>query len=677
MATLLWKLNRLRTMSAGEIGYRLGRVVQARLEKLSIGMRVVPPMLSDTSAGKPWLLSIRPAFLDAAGSLAKAADEILTGRFNVLALHGTQLGFPPEWNRDPRTGRKASLSFGKTLDYRNEAIVGDIKYLWEPNRHSELVTLAQAWRLTQDVKYAEGARTLLMSWFAACPYPLGPNWSSSLEQAVRLLNWSAAWHLIGGDDSFLFAGPEGAEFRRRWLDSIYQHCHFIAGHFSRYSSANNHLLGEYMGLWFGSLTWRLWRESGRWRQVAKEGLEEEAIKQNGADGFNREQAIWYHHEVADMLLLCGLAARANDDDFSDTYWRRWEAMLRVIASLMDVSGNMPMVGDSDDAMMVPLSHEPDFCPYRSLLATGAVLFDRADLARKAGRLDDKTRWLLSSRPEFVDEPAALDARFDALVARGVLVPVIRAFPDAGYYLLGGDFEAPTEVRLLADAGPLGYLSIAAHGHADALALWLSVGGQELLVDPGTYSYHTQKKWRNYFRGTAAHNAVRVDGIDQSLSGGNFMWLRHADARCVVWDPGREQDRWVGEHDGYRRLKDSVIHRREVLLDKQVGKLLVRDHLICRAHHRVERFWHLAEDCVIMQQGEEVLARKGGVTLRIQVRGTTAMTVEIATGWEDPPLGWVSRRFDVKVPSSTLAISDDIAGTTTLESEITWQLSVQD
>nr|MBS0019656.1 heparinase II/III-family protein [Gammaproteobacteria bacterium] len=389
-------------------------------------------------------------------------------------------------------------------------------------------------------------------------------------------------------------------------------------------------------------------------------------------GFNREQAIWYHHEVADMLLLSGLAAQAQGADFSDAYWRRLEAMLEVIASFMDVGGNLPMVGDSDDAMMLRLSHEPDFCAYRSLLATGAVLFGRPDFARKAGRLDQKSRWLLSVRPEFCDQPRALDARFDALLARkGGSLPVRQSFPDAGYYLLGGGVEGPEEVCVLADAGPLGYLSIAAHGHADALALWLSVRGQELLVDPGTYAYHTHKMWRDYFRGTSAHNTVRVDGEDQSVSGGNFMWLRHANARCVVWEPGQEQDRWQGEHDGYCRLNDPVVHRREVLLNKVARKLLVRDCLECRAEHQVERFWHFAEDCQVLEQGIEVVVQKRDLMLRIRSRGTATMSVDVVRGREDPPLGWVSRRFDVKVPASTLVISDTITGTTMLETDITW------
>src|SRR5262249_11727134 len=153
------------------------------------------------------------------------------------------LGFPPRWNREPKSGVDAPLVFGKTLRYRDERVVGDIKYLWEPNRHLELVALAQAWHLTRNEKYVQDCKVLLTSWFEQCPYPLGPNWTSSLEHGVRLVNWAICWHLLGAESSPLFKETDGAAFRAKWLNSIYCHCHFIDGHLSRYSSANNHLLG--------------------------------------------------------------------------------------------------------------------------------------------------------------------------------------------------------------------------------------------------------------------------------------------------------------------------------------------------------------------------------------------------------------------------------------------------
>ena len=71
-------------------------------------------------------------------------------------------------------------------------------HLWEPNRHLELVCLAQAWQLTSDMRYLEGIGTLLESWFVQCPYGLGPNWSSALEAGIRLINWSIALMPGGG-----------------------------------------------------------------------------------------------------------------------------------------------------------------------------------------------------------------------------------------------------------------------------------------------------------------------------------------------------------------------------------------------------------------------------------------------------------------------------------------------
>lgn len=651
-------------MGVAEVFYRVQQAMHARVQKRGFGLALPKP--PSDRYGAPWC-SGQPGDAEIEPYRA-TAERILGGRFEVFALQDAQLGFPPRWNRDPKTGTEAPLTFGKTLNYRDESVVGDIKYLWEPNRHQELVTLAQAWRLTGEMKYAEGCRTLLESWFEQCPYPLGPNWTSSLEHAVRLVNWAVAWQLVGfpspqpspqGGEGF-FAAANGEAFRRRWLDSIFQHCHFIAGHFSKHSSANNHLFGEYMGLFMGALMWPCWPESAQWRETARRGLEEEALRQNAPDGVNREQAIWYQHEVADMMLLCGLAGRANGVEFSGTYWKRLETMLEFVAALMDVGGKVPMMGDSDDAVMVRFSREPGFNAYRSLLASGAVLFGRADFAHKVGAFDDKNRWLLG------EEGAATFARLLAQDAPGGEGK--RAFPEGGYYILGDGFGTPDEVKIVADAGPLGYLSIAAHGHADALAFTLSVGGCEILIDPGTYAYHTQKKWRDYFRGTSAHNTVRVDGRDQSMIGGNFMWLRHARAWCERWEPGTEQDCFVGVHDGYRHLDDAVLHRRSLVFDKRERVLRVTDTLECREEHDIEIFWHFSEECRVQVNGNEISAVCGDRAVSMTM-ADVACSPRVVIGREDPPLGWVSRRFDRKCSSSSVVWAGHISGTTALCTEI--------
>jgi hypothetical protein len=234
----------------------------------------------------------------------------------------------------------------------------------------------------------------------------------------------------------------------------------------------------------------------------------------------------------------------------------------------------------------------------------------------------------------------------------------------GYYVLGRDFDTPREVKAVVDAGPLGYLSIAAHGHADALALTLSAAGNEVLVDPGTYAYHGQKRWRDYFRGTSAHNTLRVDGEEQSVPGGNFMWLAHARAWCEHFETGRERDVFEGVHDGYLRLGDPVLHRRRIEFDKRNMRIEVWDMLECAKEHSVELHWHLAESCVASVSGYAVEIGCANVRMRVECpRDLDAP--EVVAGQDHPPLGWISRRLDEKTPSPVIVCRGHIADGTNL------------
>ena len=656
MSGLLWKLNRLRTMDPAEILYRVEQLVHNKLQTAGVGLARRPAPPSGPSGA--WLTLPAPDSIDAQ-PYVDAADAILAGRLNVFAMRGAPLGFPPQWNKDPRTGTVAPMVFGKTLNYRDERLVGDIKYLWEPSRHLELVTLAQAWYLTGQDPYLRAIRTLLDSWLDQCPYMMGVHWVSSLEHSVRLVNWAATWHVIGGDQSPLFAGSEGARFRERWLTSVFQHCHFISGHFSKHSSANNHLLGEYMGLLFGCTTWPMWPEMSAWADMAKKGFEEEALKQNATDGVNKEQAIYYHHEVMDMMLLCGTLLRANGQDFSRAYWQRLEKMCEFVHALMNQGGEVPMIGDADDALMVRWDPSPGFDIYKALLSAGSTLFNRPEFKYKAPDFGAKNAWLLGpgAAERFADLPIKVS-------------PPTTAFSEGGYYIMGTNFDTAREVRAVVDCAPLGYLSIAAHGHADALAMVLSVGGQELLSDVGTYAYHTQKAWRDYFRATHAHNTVRVDEQDQSVIGGNFMWLDKAEARCLAFEQQQGVQRFSGQHNGYERLSDPVSHQRDISFDERTLTFTVSDALRFKGEHLVELCWNLHDQCTVRHDGGVLIIERGGQTATLKV-STDHGALELITryGQESPIGGWMSHGFDEKTPSQQCIWRGRFAGGAVIKTEI--------
>ncbi len=646
-------------MSLLEIGYRFQQIGYSVVQRYGLVTVKKIPIPDESKQSVRWLTTkAAVAPLD----YIRLADQLLVGQMRVFSLEDAELGDIPQWNRDPRTGIFAPLVFGKSLNYRDAKLVGDIKYLWEPNRHLQLVGIAQAYALSRDRRYLVGLANQLNSWFEQCPYLMGPNWTSSLELAIRLINWSIVWQLVGGRQSLLFHDTEGQQLLDKWRKSIYQHCHFIRGHMSRYSSANNHLIGEASGLFIAAITWPYWHDCKFWKSYAYDILEAEAVKQNATDGVNLEQAISYQQFVLDFLILAGLAGKADNTDFSSRYWQRIECMLEFIASMMDVGGHLPMLGDADDGYVVTLAPQANFCPYRSLLTTGAHLFNRPDFFHKAKAIDDKTCWLMGN----------VVAKFPDKMTKAATLTPRRFFNEGGYYLLGTDFDTENEIRCVVDCGPLGYLSIAAHGHADALSLNLFAFGKEFLIDPGTYAYHTKKVWRDYFRGTSAHNTIRVDGKDQSEPGGNFMWLRKAHAYCREWIDDETGQMITACHDGYHQLPDSVTHERQVTFHRQSRHLAIVDRLLCRGSHSIERFWHFSEACEVSIKNTEVLASNQGRRIIIRLSVNHENDINIYKGSHSPISGWVSRRFDDKRPTTTVVENITISGETELVSAIEFE-----
>ena len=230
-----------------------------------------------------------------------------------------------------------------------------------------------------------------------------------------------------------------------------------------------------------------------------------------------------------------------------------------------------------------------------------------------------------------------------------------AFPDAGLDLLRTRRDEGPEIWCRCDGGPHGFLSIAAHAHADALSVEVRHDGVEVLVDPGTYCYHGEPEWRSYFRSTRAHNTLEIDGQDQAVEAGPFMWATHADAVVDRADlVGRVQD-WRGHHTAYARLDPALRHDRQVLLDADDRRLTVVDSVTGTGAHTARLRWHLGPDVTVILTGSAAelrwCDRAGPQQARFELPGE--LTWSAHRGETDPPLGWFSPRFGVRVPSTTL------------------------
>jgi Heparinase II/III-like protein/Heparinase II/III N-terminus len=168
-------------------------------------------------------------------------------------------------------------------------------------------------------------------------------------------------------------------------------------------------------------------------------------------------------------------------------------------------------------------------------------------------------------------------------ARGLAVrPTARPLSESGYVRLEND-----KVVIIFDAGPIGPDYQPGHGHADTLSFELSDRGHRVFVNSGTSTYESNSV-RAFERGTAAHNTVRIDGVDQSELWAAFRVAR----RARPFDIRTDNFSFVeAAHDGYHRLRPKVTHRRRVDLDG--GVVTVTDSLEGSGQHNIELFFHLA------------------------------------------------------------------------------------
>jgi len=628
-----WLVNRLRCMSVAEVGYRMRQAATTRMGRRMAGRTAPAPLPRALSLNVHGAPALDPQEIEA---LLLDAERICAGHVVLFAERRFDVGVPTAWNRDPETGVTGPAIYAGDIAVTRREQVGDIKHVWELNRHLHLVRLAQAWTVGRDVRWLHALEQQLRSWLDQCPPLTGPNWTSSLELGIRLVNWSLVWQLVGGEASPLFDGESGKKLRADWLDSIHAHCRSIARHLSRHSSANNHLIGELAGLYVGASTWPCWKESGDWLEQARRELEHEAVAQFSRDGVNREQAFAYHVFSSEFLFVAGLMGQATNNPFPRPYWAALQRALRFLRSVRDVGGHVPNVGDADDGCVFRLDAS-NMDRAAQLLALGDTVF---------GGAQDKhpgVQWLLHALPGKRPDCDAHE------------VETGWAFPDGGYFLFGNHFGEPSEIKGLLDCGPLGYLGIAAHGHADALSMTLSIAGEECLIDSGTYSYWQEQKWRDYFRGTSSHNTVRIDGLDQSVSGGRFIWLRKAHARIERMPTSPHEFDFRGSHGGYTRLPDPVRHARSVRFDGANNTLVVRDEVSARKAHKVEQFWHFAPELDVRLTSHGLSVRGKRFVLQMQVSGAD-LQLELVRGAENPPLGWSSTSYESKAPCEVLRIT---------------------
>ena len=625
-------------MSPAEILHRVGEArARKRLAALADGWRGI-------DAQRLTAVNLAPvsAALAAIDPRADRAVVSFLGRTwpRGSGPHGAFLG--REWFYDPISQGywPDAESSAFAVDVRSTSASprpgrprGDVKYVWEPNRLQMLHPLAC--RIAREGAYGSAWREAMdwiEHWMDANPPFRGVNWSSGIEIALRAV--SVALVLAA-------AGPSGVPDRDcatiarfltahgRWLDALP----------SLYSSANNHRVAEGLGLLLCGL---LLEGKEGYAADGRAILQQECLRQIFPDGVGVEQSPTYQAFTMELVGLGAVFATAAGQPFSAPALERLAAGVSFLTALLDDGGAAPAIGDDDEGRVItdPAAAEP--------LYVASVAAAIGALTGRIGRD--------AVRPGYLRE--GLCAAFASDVVEPVRRSAVKHFPDGGYTIAERDV-GPHRARVIFDHGPLGFAPLAAHGHADALALWLSIDGRPVFIDAGTWLYHSGESGRDLLRGSAIHNTLTIAGVSQSAPSSAFSWSSTAQAAWLGSPPQAFDSDVIcmaAGHDGYSR-RFGVRHRRDIQITRE--DIEIADVLLGRgAEQEVAISFLCAPDIVVEPSaGGARLSRNdgNGPPLSLQLVAPAEFDVEIRCGDFENGRGLYSPAFGALAATSQIVL----------------------
>ena len=513
-----------------------------------------------------------------AAEVERLADLVLQGKYPLLGSV-FDLGHEFDWRRDFLSGRTSAANYFRAVPYLDAVQVGDHKVIWELSRHQFLILLAQAYRFTGRREYLAAIEKHLDSWLAQNPFMRGINWCSALEVAFRALSWIWVFHLAGRDLS--------AGIRDRLLIELYRHGCYLEHNLSFYFSPNTHLLGEAVVLHALGVLFPDWPRSREWVDYGGRVTREQLVSQINEDGSHFEQSSYYHVYAVDFFLLHWILSRESPPE-------KAHRMGDFLHALLGAGRAIPLIGDDDGGR---LFHPYGDCTQfgRATLATLSLLLKRTDWPLESADLWPQAAWWLGA------------ARLEAALQQGSSPPSTH-FADTGLVFL-----ASGDVQVIFDAGPFGRGS-GGHSHSDALSVIVRRWDNDILIDSGTFTYVADPVERDAFRGSAAHNTVRVDGRDQATPAGPFGWTNKPDIALI--QSSNDAAEAVCQTAGY-------VHRRRVQVSP--GSIRITDHV--EGGSAVEQFWHAASETV-EQVEPNVFRIADSATLALPREGRA----ELLSGW---------------------------------------------
>ena len=578
--------------------------------------------------------SLSARFPTQAAQTCASAERLLRHEFDLLGSGScvvvdptrTRLesGYPPiDWAVDPI----ARLRFPTGFRYRDwhpqmRPGLADIKWPWEIGRCQHWVTLGQAFRLTGDERYAAEIVRQHADFMEINPVGVGVQYVCTMDIAIRAFNWALAFELIRASASF------DSHAMAHAYRSLFEVGTFIErNHENKYEVTSNHFLSNVVGLYGLGVVFADLPVGQRWLRQGREWLEQEMKVQILEDGADYESSVPYHRLVLELFLAGERLAELDGGPLSESYRACLKRMFAFMLAVLRPDGLMPQVGDADDGRLHIFSDYGVWQPQdaRHIVAPAALMFGEPSWLGLAGRAG---LWEAAWWGYDID-----DIRVVATPATNT----VQLFEHAGIAVAKTD-----RAYLLVTNGRVGTNGFGNHKHNDLLSFEFHGDGGPIVVDAGSYVYTSNPDARNLFRGTAYHNTIQIDGVEQNDLRPDYLFrmFETSSVEHLGFNDTPTHTEYRGCHTGYERLAEPVTHERTFRFAKDAGALLIADRLLGIGRHRLAWHFHMAPGVHVepVESAEALELALVTTKGRCLLRASSDLSVAVVDAWYSPSYG---------------------------------------
>lgn len=506
--------------------------------------------------------------------LLSYGDSIAEKYFSIFDIYKVDFRKQMNWHTAFNKEFSWAFIFSSDINYRQSENLGDIRFNFELNRHHFFITLAVCFFITKDIKYLISLKEYFYNFIEKNPFMYGVCWISPMEAAVRSFSWMLCISLLKSSDEVKKIYPKLIEDMET---GVKNQIYYVYNNFSLYSSANNHLIVEASMVGIAGILFN----NKNWLNSGIKIISREIDKQVTEDGVDKEQSVHYEAFVMEAVSLFILLLRKNDIIYPSFIDSSLERMNDFICDITNLFYNPPDIGDNDEGAIFKISDKNEsFNYYKYVLQLGELITGKNYTANE----------------KFYEDTLFIGALKVNNVYNYKKSMGLKTYKQGGYSIFR--YENGIKERLLIfDHGFLGYKALCAHGHADALSIVLSVNGEFVFIDPGTYIYNIERNFRDYFRKTISHNTIEVNGKDQSEIKGPFLWGKKAKVMLNITVIKKDYKFVSAKHYGY----SPIIHSREVEF-YEPDTFIINDCIKGKCNNAVQSFI-LSKDAVIKEASE--------------------------------------------------------------------------